>query len=135
MRQVLITIALGVLMSCSPQKKADPEADRIAEERAKHIVDSIKLAAKEGRTSIQQLYKNILLKEGVKQVGLTDTDILAIAVTNNGENFKPMAKYYLRLANDYGVAIKGVKILDAKDAIFEKGSAYGTILAREFNEK
>lgn len=126
---------LALSVGCAEPKKSDPEADRVAEERAKQIVDSIKLAVEEGRTPTQLLFKAILIKEDVKQVGLTDNKILAISIVNNGMSAKPMAKYYLRLAKDYGVEIKGVKILDSRDAIFEEGAAYGTILAREFNEK
>ncbi|WP_139261216.1 hypothetical protein [Bacteroides luti] len=64
---------------------------------------------------------------------ITDVGMLAVSVVDNGMDKTPMAKMYLRMAKEYGVDIKGVKLLDASDATFEQGAAYGKELAKEFN--
>lgn len=134
MKKHVLPLLIGLaLCGCTNKREPDPKGDAWAKQQANAIVDSIVKEHKEGRSPEQLLFKTILQKDGVTQVSITDVGILAIAINDNGMDKTPMAKMYLRMAKEYGVDIKGVKLLDASDATFEQGAAYGKELAKEFN--
>lgn len=63
---------------------------------------------------------------------ITDANFLAISVMNDGMDKTPMARSYCIRAAQRGIKLSGVKILDASNAKFERGAAYGTELAKSF---
>jgi hypothetical protein len=83
-----------------------------------------------GSTSfLSEVKQNIAVQRAI----VSDVGMLCIAVVNDGVSKVAMARYYCRLAQERGASeIKGVKILDAADAIFEPGAAYGTELGKSF---
>lgn len=70
--------------------------------------------------------------QSILNSAITEQGVLALSVYSDGVDKSNMATYYCRLAKEEGIEIESVKILDASNARFEEGAAYGTELAQIF---
>jgi len=121
-----------LLFACScTDEKQDQSNRALAAKRARAATDSI-LANARAQPTLLDL---ILTNDAVTEAVITSSNVLVVAVKDNGQDKAPMAELYCRMARENGDKIGMVKILDAMDAEFNvgpEGSPYGTTLATSF---
>lgn len=112
MKKILLTILTISLFSCGGDKPSQEQKDK-ADRYVQSLVDA---------------------EIGIYKGELTDANFLILAVdAYPGANFDAYARTYLEEAQNKGLEIKGVYIVDIKDCQFGDGWVTGDRIGKAYN--
>lgn len=127
---------IAIINYLNSQTDAERTMNKVREDSLDVYSDSLANDYKDNKIlssqSSDDFLKEVKENQNIYNAAITDANFLAISVMNDGMDKTPMARSYCIRAAQRGIKLSGVKILDASDAKFETGAAYGTELAKSF---